>query len=89
MSWLKGLTPFRVAVILFLGYQLVQFFATSSNVHGGGGSAWGGVAVIALLFWGLVFWLVDLLMRKFIKDHWLVVGMQLLALLAMYLFLDW
>jgi hypothetical protein len=67
----------------------VQFFATSSNVHGGGGSAWGGVAVIALLFWGLVFWLVDLLMRKFIKDHWLVVGMQLLALLAMYLFLDW
>lgn len=45
--------------------------------------------MIALLFWGLVFWLVDLLMRKFIKDHWLVVGMQLLALLAMYLFLDW
>ncbi|MBS1568597.1 MAG: hypothetical protein JST45_04060 [Bacteroidetes bacterium] len=88
MTWLKRLTPFRVAVILFLGYQLVLFFNTPSNFNGGGGSAWGGVALIAMLFWGTVLWLVDLLMRKLIKDHWIVFVIQLLALLAMFLFLD-
>lgn len=89
MTWLKRLTPFRVAVVLFLGYELVLFFTTPSNFHSGGGNAWGVVGVVTLLFWGIVFWLADILMRKLIKDHWNVFVIQLLSLLVMYLFLDW
>jgi len=89
MTWLKRFTPFRMAVVLFLGYQLVLFFSTPTNLNGSGGSAWGGVAMIALFFWGTVLWLVDMLMRKLIKEYWIVFVIQLLALLAMFLFLDW
>jgi hypothetical protein len=89
MMWWKRLTPFRVAVVLYLGYQFVGFFTTPSNFNGGGGTAWGGVAMIALAFWGAVLWFADMLMRKLIPDFRVVIGIELLVLLAMYLFLDW
>lgn len=87
--WLKRLTPFRIAVVSFLGYQLIVFISTPSNFSNSGGSAWGGVAMIALLFWGVVFWLVDVLMRRFIRDWRIVWATQLLLIAAMYVFLDW
>jgi hypothetical protein len=87
--WLKRITPFRIGVVLFVGYQLVGFISTPSNFTTTGGSAWSGVAMIAILFWGIVFWLVDIVMRRFIHDARIIWGIQLLAILAMYLFLDW
>ncbi|MBK6342581.1 MAG: hypothetical protein IPF41_08345 [Flavobacteriales bacterium] len=89
MKWLKRITPFRIAVTMFIGYQLIVFLGERSNFTSSGGSAWGGVALIAILFWGIVFWLVDIVMRRFIHDVRLIWGIQLLAILAMYLFLDW
>lgn len=87
--WLKRITPFRIAVGLFVGYQLVTFITEPSNFTRTGGSAWGVVAIIAALFWGVVLWLVDVLMRRSIHDWRMVWGIQLLAILAGYLFLDW
>jgi len=86
---LKRFTPFRIAVALFIGYNLIVVLGEPSNFSGSGGSAWGGVAMIAILFWGLVFWLVDIVMRQFIQDARLIWGIQLLTIVAMYLFLDW
>lgn len=88
MIWLKRITPFRIAIVLFVGYQLVTFITEPSNFTSIGGSAWGGVAIIAALFWGVVLWLFDVLMRRSIHDgriNWLI---QLPLILAMYLFLD-
>jgi hypothetical protein len=42
-----------------------------------------------LAFWGAVLWFADTLMRKLIPDFRVVIGIELLVLLAMYLFLDW
>ncbi|MBS1940532.1 MAG: hypothetical protein JST38_06620 [Bacteroidetes bacterium] len=86
---LKRVTPFRVAAILFMSYQLVRFIRDTSNFTSTGGSSWGGVAIIASLFWGAVLWLIDVLMRRSIQDGRIIWGIQLLLLLAMYLFLDW
>jgi hypothetical protein len=87
--WWKRLSPFRVAVVLYLGYQLFVFITTPSNFSSGGGNAWGGVAVIALLFWAAVLWLGDMLFRKLVSDIRVLVVIELLVLLAMYVFLDW
>lgn len=87
--WLKRFTPFRIAIVLFVGYQLVSFIGEPSNFSGSGGGAWGGVAMITILFWGLVFWLADILMRRFISDGRILWAIQLLAIIAMYVFLDW
>ena len=89
MMWLKRITPFRITVTMFIGYQLIVFLGEPSNFSSSGGNAWGGVALIAILFWGIVFWLVDIVMRRYIHDARLIWGIQLLAILAMYLFLDW
>jgi hypothetical protein len=89
VMWLKRLTPFRIAVTMFIGYQLIVFIGEPSNFSGSGGSAWGGVALIAILSWGIVFWSVDVMMRRYINDARLIWGIQLLVILAMYLFLDW
>ncbi len=89
MNWFRRFTPLRVAIVLFVGYQLVTFASTPSNFNGSGGSAWGGVAMIAVLFWGMVLWLVDVLMRRSIDDGRITWLIQLALILAMYLFLDW
>ncbi len=89
MMWLKRITPFRIAVVLLVGYQLIAFITEPSNFTSTGGSAWGGVAIIAALFWGVVFWLVDVLMRKLIARTEVIWVIQALVLLAMYLFIDW
>lgn len=81
--WLKRVTPFRIAVIIFIGYQLIVFLGEPSNFSGSGGSAWGGVALIAILFWSIVLWLVDIVMRRHINDARIIWGIQLLAILAM------
>lgn len=87
--WLNRATPFMIAVLLFIGYQLIMFLSEPSYFSGSGGSAWGGVTMIAILFWGLVIFLADLVMRRSIKDGRIIWGIQLLAILTMYLFLDW
>jgi len=87
--WLKRFTPFRIAIVLFVGYQLVSFIGEPSNFSGSGVGAWGGVAMIAILFWGLVFWLADIIMRRFISDGRILWTIQLLVIIAMYVFLDW
>ena len=89
MMWTKRLTPFRIAIVLFLGYQIVGFISTPSNFSTVGGSAWGSVAMITLLFWGALFWLADFLMRRSIKDWRIVWAVELFVIAAMYLFLDW
>ena len=89
MKWWRRLTPFRIAVILFVGYQLVLFATTSSNFSGSGGSAWGYVAVMAVLFWGVIFWLVDILMQRIISRIEVIWVIQAVALLTLYLSLDW
>ncbi len=45
--------------------------------------------MIAVLFWGMVLWLVDVLMRRSIDDGRITWLIQLALILAMYLFLDW
>jgi hypothetical protein len=83
MIWLNRITPFRVATVLFVGYQLITFITEPSNFTSTGGSAWGGVAIVAALFWGVVLWLVDVLMRRSIHDEritWLIQSPLILAM---------
>jgi hypothetical protein len=89
VKFLREFTPFRIAVVVYLAYQSFVFLTTSSNFKSGGGSAWGGVTIIALIAGGVLIWIIDLLIRHFITDRWLIWTIQLLVLLAMYLFLDW
>lgn len=89
MMWLKPITPFRVAAVLFVGYQLITFITEPSNFTSTGGNAWGGIAIIAVLFWGMVLWLIDVLMRRSIDDGRITWLIQSLMILAMYLFVDW
>ena len=89
MMWLKRFTPFRVAAVLFVGYQLITFITEPSNFTSTGGGAWGGVAIVAAFFWGVVLWLVDVLMRRSIHDGRITWLIQSSLMLAMYLFLDW
>ena len=89
MMWLKRITPFRIAVVLLVGYQLIAFITEPSNFTSTGGSAWGGVAIIAALFWGVVLWFVDVLMRRSMHDGRITWLIQSLLILAIYLFLDW
>ena len=86
--WLYLFTPFRLAAVLSVIAILVLGVGGGFR-NTGGGSAWGGVAFIALLFFGIVFWLVDLLMRHLIPDKRIIWVIQLPVLLAMYLFVDW
>lgn len=76
-------------MVVYFGYSLFGFLTTPSNFNDGGGTAWGGLAMIALLFWGVLFWLVDVAMRKLIPRTEVIWTIQSLVLLAMYLFLHW
>lgn len=84
MTWLKHLSPFRIAVVLYLGFSFFQLLPVSSDLPNEGWRALFWAAVMSQFLWGAMLWLMDMIMRKFIKEHLALVGIQLLVLLAMY-----
>jgi hypothetical protein len=90
---LNQLTPFRGAVILFLGYWVVfglieAFTPSMAQRGGGGGDAWGGVAFVFFAFVIAIFLGADFLMRKLIESYRIVFIVQLIAIVLVHLYVQ-
>lgn len=88
IAWPRSITPFRVAAILLI-VALLVLGLQGAFLYGSGGSAWGGVAVIVAVFFMVVLWLLDALMRPIISDWRITWVIQLGTIAAMYFILVW
>ncbi|MEZ4739686.1 MAG: hypothetical protein R2818_10145 [Flavobacteriales bacterium] len=93
MISMKRITPFRAAVILFLGYWVVYglieaFTPTMTQRGGGGGDAWGGVAFVFFAFATALLLGADYVLRKLIDNYRIVFIVELVVLGLVHLYVQ-